>query len=234
MIFWIATGNKGKRKEFLTLLSPYPCYFLKDLPQYKAPAETGSSFQENAHIKALALKEYLNQRETTRVPADTAVVGEDSGLEVLALGRHLWADQQLYPKIRPTDRGDNPRPRRHGGSAPGIYSARYAGRQATDRENVDLLLKNMKAIPEGQRQAVFVSHIVALSFGGREYSVEGRLEGVITRSFRGDEGFGYDPVFIPKGENQTLAELGVTYKNRFSHRAKAVQKLLTTINLLDT
>ena len=250
MIFLIGTGNKGKRKEFLALLNPHPCYFLskngfekpaslgegldtqaqdflpeidkhsvKNRLEYKAPEETGSSFEENARLKARALKEFLKKNLSLaerqepssgprRVSPATQCelgMGEDSGLEVLALG-----------------------------GAPGIYSARYAGHIPTDKENVDLLLHNMAHIPEERRQAVFVSHIVALALdSAQEYSVEGRLEGQIALAPRGQKGFGYDPVFIPKGETQTMAELGETYKNRFSHRARAVQKLLQTLNLSD-
>ena len=209
MAVWIATGNKGKAKEFNLLFSAFEkCYFLSDLPNYKAPEETGSSFEENARIKALALSRYLDKlakesdrREKISQIESSLRMGEDSGLEVLALD-----------------------------SAPGIYSARYAGPLATDQENVDLLLHNMKNVSD--REACFVSYIVALSVTGQEYSVEGRLKGSISFEPRGREGFGYDPVFIPKGYSKTMAELGMEYKNRYSHRAEAVQKLLKFISRL--
>ena len=191
MTLWIATGNKGKVEEFKLLLKNYKLYFLKNIPHYQEPEETGSSFAENASIKAQSLKKHKPSKW---------VLGEDSGLEVPALNK-----------------------------APGIYSARYAGPKATDKENLDLLLKNMKYLKEEKRSAAFISHIVALSPEGKSYSVQGKVEGHITYEPIGTEGFGYDPIFIPKRETKSFAQLGVEYKNTHSHRAKAVQMLLQQI-----
>ena len=125
------------------------------------------------------------------------VLGEDSGLEVPALN-----------------------------NAPGIYSARYAGPQATDRDNLNLLLQNMKSFTDEKRSAAFISHIIALSPEGKEYSVQSKVEGHITHKPIGTDGFGYDPVFIPKEKSKSFAQLGVEYKNNHSHRSKAVQMFL--------
>ena len=229
-VFWVATGNSGKAREFARLLRPGLCYFLSDLKEYKAPEETGSSFEENARLKAYALKQYLQKtiwpakdQNPVLQPALRAfdqptpikdqnpvlqpplgVLGEDSGLEVLALD-----------------------------GAPGIYSARYAGEQATDQDNLELLLKNMQGLPQSRRQACFVSHIVCLTPEGKEYSVEGRLPGRIALASQGHEGFGYDPIFVPEGAEGTMAQLGMAYKNRFSHRAKAVHRLLSSMGFSD-
>ena len=222
-IFWIATGNSGKARELSLLLSPRMCYFLSDLKNYKAPEEKGTSFEENARLKAYALKQYLKKHmkdiwpdlksharsqdqraKPCLTPPPLQVLGEDSGLEVSALGK-----------------------------APGIYSARYAGPQATDKENIYLLLKNMQGLPPNKRQACFVSHIVVLTTEGKEYSVEGRLIGHIALAPQGHKGFGYDPLFVPKGANGTMAQWDVTKKNRFSHRAQAVHRLLSSINFPD-
>ena len=193
MTIWIATGNDGKADEFTLLLKGYQLFFLRDIPGYQVPEETGSSFEENARIKAQALRK--------QKPKDW-VLGEDSGLEVPA----------LY-------------------NAPGIYSARYAGSHATDERNLNLLLENMKAFIDEERSASFVSHIVAFSPKGKEYSVQGRVKGYIAHKPIGDKGFGYDPVFIPKGESESLAQLGVEYKNQASHRFHAVQALLSKITI---
>jgi XTP/dITP diphosphohydrolase len=105
---------------------------------------------------------------------------------------------------------------------PGIHSARYAGPHAGDAENVAKLLKMMTLRPMANRKARFLSTIVAYSPAGEELIFEGTMEGEIAKAPRGSTGFGYDPVFIPEGETQTLAELGLAFKNKTSHRAKAV------------
>ncbi|MDE0119079.1 MAG: non-canonical purine NTP pyrophosphatase [Bdellovibrionales bacterium] len=223
MILWIATNNKGKAEEFKLLLKEYHLYFLKDLSlsnskmltpwlktslisdklksstfyqkPFSMPEEIGSSFKENARIKAQALKKFKPKEW---------VIGEDSGLEVPALG-----------------------------NAPGIYSARYAGPKATDKDNLYLLLKNMDSLFDKDRYACFVSHIIALSPEGKEYSCEGKVEGSIAREPIGTAGFGYDPVFIPKGETRRFSQLGMKYKNRSSHRFHAVQKIKAVIKYIN-
>lgn len=108
---------------------------------------------------------------------------------------------------------------------PGIHSARYAGPNARDGENNAKLLKMMTLRPMASRKAAFVCVIVAFDPSGQEHVFEGRLEGEIAKAARGTTGFGYDPVFIPTGETQTLAELGIAFKNKISHRAKALAQL---------
>lgn len=112
---------------------------------------------------------------------------------------------------------------------PGIHSARYAGPKAQDAENMAKLLKMMTLRPMPNRKAAFVSTIVAYDPQGTEHVFEGRLEGEIAKAARGNQGFGYDPVFIPEGETKTLAELGLAFKNKVSHRAKAVAGLLALL-----
>lgn len=123
-------------------------------------------------------------------------IGEDSGLEVDWLG-----------------------------GVPGIRSARYAGENATDEENVAKLLAALAGIKAGDRGARYVSELVVLTPGGREHRGTGTLEGAIGTETRGSEGFGYDPVFVPTGETQTVAELGDEWKRSHSHRAAATRAL---------
>lgn len=110
------------------------------------------------------------------------------------------------------------------GGAPGVYSARYAGPQRKDADNMQLLLKNL----EGKeiRTARFRTVICWISPQGKHF-FDGILEGKIALSPTGIHGFGYDPIFIPKGETRSLAEMGLNEKNLISHRAKAVEKLVT-------
>jgi len=108
--------------------------------------------------------------------------------------------------------------------APGVYSARYAGPGCTFADNNRKLLRAMKNMPFKKRGARFRC-VVAVAFpDGRAKIFEGRVPGRIVREFRGAQGFGYDPVFQPKGFKKTFAEMTVAEKNRVSHRARAFSK----------
>ncbi len=137
----------------------------------------------------------LKKASTTFKKAGLTVVSEDSGLEVDALDR-----------------------------APGIFSARFAGENATDSENIKKLLNLIKNIPAEKRTARFVS-VFCLIENGKETFFEGEVRGSLVDTPRGESGFGYDPIFIPDGYNNTFAELGDNIKNRISHRANAISKL---------
>jgi len=106
---------------------------------------------------------------------------------------------------------------------PGVYSARYSGENATDRKNNEKLISELMGLPSPHK-ARFIS--VAVYYDGNEYiSALGELKGEIILEPRGNNGFGYDPLFIPDGYSSTLAELSLEEKNRISHRAKAFTKL---------
>ncbi|MCW2961014.1 MAG: hypothetical protein JWM90_1401 [Thermoleophilia bacterium] len=110
--------------------------------------------------------------------------------------------------------------------APGVHSARFAGDDATDATNTDLLLQRLDGYAETQlRTARFICVLVAIAPDGTEYLGEGTVEGHIALERSGDAGFGYDPVFIPTGETQSFAELGAEVKARMSHRARAARAL---------
>jgi XTP/dITP diphosphohydrolase len=106
--------------------------------------------------------------------------------------------------------------------APGVYSARYAGENASDNDNIKKLLKEMKG--ENNRKARFKT-IIALIIDGKEYLFEGIVNGVIVTEPIGSAGFGYDPVFIPEGHSSTFAQMSLEDKNKISHRAMAFKKL---------
>lgn len=107
--------------------------------------------------------------------------------------------------------------------APGVYSARYADGESHNAEaNMLKLLQNLEG--KENRKAQFRT-VISLILDGKEYLFEGVVKGEIIKEKRGDSGFGYDPVFVPEGYNQTFAELGNDIKNKISHRALAVQKL---------
>ncbi len=109
------------------------------------------------------------------------------------------------------------------GGAPGVYSARYAGEGRSFDDNIEKLLREMQNATD--RSARFRT-VIALILNGTEYLFEGTVEGEIIRERRGDDGFGYDPVFLAAGYDRTFAEIPLGEKNRISHRAKAVRHLL--------
>jgi XTP/dITP diphosphohydrolase len=116
---------------------------------------------------------------------------------------------------------------------PGVYSARYAGEGATDTRNNAKLLDELSGISDERRTARFRCVIVVVDGEGRELAVaEGTCEGRIGQEPRGTHGFGYDPVFVPDGYDEAMAELGPETKNEISHRAKAAQKLTPLLRSL--
>jgi XTP/dITP diphosphohydrolase len=193
----VATRNRHKTREIQHILGPE--FKVRDLgahPDISEICESGTSFEENAKLKALAASRQL--------PA--LVIADDSGLEVDALG-----------------------------GAPGIYSARYAGANATERDKIDKLLRELERVraTADARRARFRC-VVALARNGDLFgNFEGIAEGRIADKARGDSGFGYDPIFIPEGLEQTLGELPTEVKKTISHRAKAIRALADRLRRLE-
>ncbi len=193
----VATRNRHKAREIQHILGPeFKVRDLRAHPDVSEIRESGTSFEENAKIKALAASRQL--------PA--LVIADDSGLEVDALG-----------------------------GAPGIYSARYAGANATDRDKIDKLLGELarvRATGDGRRARFRC--VVALARNGDLLGIfEGTVEGRITNTARGDSGFGYDPIFVPDGFEQTFGELPTEVKNTISHRAKAIRAVAEKLKRLE-
>ena len=107
--------------------------------------------------------------------------------------------------------------------APGVYSARFAGEQKNDHDNMNKLL--LELYDKTNRKAHFKT-VMALIINGKEYVFEGKIEGKIITEKLGINGFGYDPIFVPNGYNKTFAQLDSETKNKISHRARALQKML--------
>lgn len=165
---------------------------------FELPPETGSTFEENARLKVEAIRaQYLAQ---ITAPGETApwIMADDSGIEIKAFA-----------------------------GAPGIYSARYAGEDATDVDNVSKLLAELKG--NDDRRARFVCVIVCHSPGGEELVARGDFPGTIATQAHGEFGFGYDPVFIPDDYSLTVSQLSAEEKNRISHRARAAHSLLAQL-----
>jgi XTP/dITP diphosphohydrolase len=113
--------------------------------------------------------------------------------------------------------------------APGVFSARYAGNDATDLENRKKLLEEMMHLLDDDRQAFFECCIALASPEGLKKCVKGTCEGVLLTKDRGGGGFGYDPLFVKHGYSKSFAELGESVKNRISHRRKALDKLALSL-----
>ena len=110
---------------------------------------------------------------------------------------------------------------------PGVRSARYAGDEANGKKNIELLIKNMKNVVD--RNAQFKT-VICLLLNGNEYFFTGICKGKIIEEEKGEMGFGYDAVFIPDGDDKTFAEMLMEQKNKYSHRKKALVKLIDFLN----
>lgn len=189
----IATNNSKKLNEISSLFHQYEIEIisLKQANIEMDPEETGSTFEENAKIKATAFGN----------ASTIATLADDSGIEVDALG-----------------------------GRPGVFSARYSGKGATDESNIEKLLKELEGIPFDKRTARY-KVVFALSIPGRDIlTFEGILEGYITESPKGSGGFGYDPIFFIPQFNCTAAEISQEQKNSISHRKIALEKLLKKLS----
>ena len=111
--------------------------------------------------------------------------------------------------------------------APGVYSARYAGEPKNDQANLELLLKNLVGI--ANRRARFVT-VLTYFQAGTYHSFEGEIQGEIVEAPRGNQGFGYDPIFQPENEERTFAEMTLAEKNQIAHRARALEKFINFID----
>ena len=191
----LATTNRGKFREYQSLLDGVP-FRLTSLDAEgirEEVAEDGSSFEENASLKA----------RTYAALSGLLALADDSGLEVAALN-----------------------------GEPGVHSARYAGEGASDKDLVRVLLSKLEGVPVGERQARFRCVIAVAWPSGRVELVEGTREGVIALEPRGNNGFGYDPVFYLPDYRKTMAEIPLEEKNRISHRAEAARKVVTFLRKL--
>ncbi|MGM9567387.1 MAG: XTP/dITP diphosphatase [Clostridia bacterium] len=116
--------------------------------------------------------------------------------------------------------------------APGVYSARYSGENATAESNNEKLLKEMKDVPEEQRDAYFCAVLCLSLPDGRDFFSEGRVDGKILKEYRGTNGFGYDPLFFVTEKGKGMAEMTMEEKNSISHRSRAFKGVFEALNSL--
>lgn len=195
-----ATNNPNKLQEIRDILGErFEIVSLQDIGCHEDIPETGETLQENALLKAKYVAEHYG----------LDCFADDTGLEVEAL---------------------------HG--APGVHSARYA--EGTDHNSEANMQKLLHELQDKENRKARFRTVIALlqhpknqqkeniknTFAAPEiHYFEGRIDGIIAKEKRGNAGFGYDPLFIPNGYQQSFAELGETIKNHISHRAQAVEKL---------
>ena len=183
----IASGNKGKIGEFKKLLDDFPIDLLTQPVGFEIE-ETGSTFMENARIKAIAVSQATGNLS----------LADDSGLSVEALG-----------------------------GAPGIYSSRYAN---SDKERIEKLLAELK--PFSNRKAKFECALCIASGEKVLIEVSGFCEGLITFFPKGQNGFGYDPIFEVSGLGETYAEMDHEKKKHIGHRGNAFKLLIPKLKQL--
>lgn len=187
----IATRNQGKITEFGRILDALSdgaieLVGIDQFPDLVDVEETGTTFQENALLKA----------RYTAMMTGLPAISDDSGLCVDALE-----------------------------GAPGIFSARWAGLHGNDKANLEKVLDELSGVPDGKRGAYFICAAALVMPDGREEVAEGLFHGTILRAAIGDNGFGYDPIFVPLGMSISSAQLSAAEKDAVSHRGKSLRAL---------
>lgn len=190
---YVATKNLGKLGEMKTIFAGSELE-LDTYPLYAEAPEDEANYAGNAESKARSLWKQLRE-----AAVHGAVLADDSGIEVAALG-----------------------------GRPGVLSARYAGKEATWPQRREKLLEEMAQVPPEQRAAKFCCAMMLILESGEEFTGYGEVEGVITGEEQGRFGFGYDPVFFYAPANLTFAQMPEEEKDRVSHRRRAAEALLAS------
>ena len=183
-----ATGNEGKMKEVRMILKDLglPVLSMKEAGVQADIVEDGTTFEENAKIKAVAVQKLTG----------ALVLADDSGLEIDYLNKE-----------------------------PGIYSARYMGEDTPYSVKNANLISRLAGVPDEQRTARFVCAIAAAFPDGEVLNTRGTIEGIIGYEERGENGFGYDPIFYLPEYKKSTAELSPEEKNALSHRGRALRQM---------
>jgi len=192
----VASNNNDKIKEIKEMLLQFPfeVLSLKEANLNIDVEETGSTFMDNAEIKA---------SEIFKIASGDMVLADDSGLSVESLD-----------------------------GAPGVFSARFAGEHGDTDANNEKLLYLLDGEKEEERKAKFICAMVLIINEDEIVKVQGEVEGIITAEFRGEEGFGYDPLFYVLECSKTFAQMSAEEKNSVSHRGRALDKLKSELEKL--
>ena len=192
-----ATGNEGKMKEIRMILADMglPIQSMKQADIVLDIEENGSTFEENAVIKAKAVAQAAREKGISAI-----VLADDSGLEIDYLNKE-----------------------------PGIYSARYMGEDTSYHIKNANLIERLEGVADEQRTARFVCAIAAILPDGTQRITRGTIEGRIGYEEKGENGFGYDPIFYLPEYQCYSAELSPEEKNKISHRGKALEEMKTVL-----
>ncbi|MBR4831871.1 MAG: RdgB/HAM1 family non-canonical purine NTP pyrophosphatase [Butyrivibrio sp.] len=192
-----ATGNEGKMREIRSILGSLGTEILsmKEAGVDGDIVEDGTTFAENSMIKARGVYELIKKADT-EAAKETIVLADDSGLEVDYLNKE-----------------------------PGIYSARYMGKDTSYVEKNNNIIERLAGVPDEKRTARFVCAISAVLPNGKELSTIGNMEGRIGYEIAGTGGFGYDPIFFLPQYGKTSAEISADEKNAISHRGQALREM---------
>ena len=185
-------------KEVRELLAdlPYRVLSLKDAGIHVNIVEDGSTFEENALIKARALREYYQVNQKDDKESFPIMMADDSGLEVDYMNKE-----------------------------PGIYSARFMGEDTSYDIKNQYIIDRLSGVPDRERTARFVCAIACVWPDGRSEVTRGTVEGIIGYRIAGENGFGYDPIFYLPEYGCTTAELSQEEKNKISHRGQAIREM---------
>lgn len=198
----LATHNQGKVREFRALLAAQPqLQGLSGFDPAAAVVDAATAGCSDVPETGVTFRENsLLKARAVAAQTGLPAVADDSGLAVEVLG-----------------------------GAPGIFSARWAGQQASDENNRRLLLQQLADIGPDHRSAAFICVASLVTPDGQEFTVEGRLEGTLLTAEAGEGGFGYDSILQPVGETRSCAQLSMAEKNAISHRGKAFTALVPHI-----
>ena len=188
----VATQNKGKVKEIKEMLEGLPVE-VKTMGEVGIDVdveETGSTFEENAVLKAEAISKMV----------DALVIADDSGLEIDYLNKE-----------------------------PGVYSARYLGKDTPYEVKNQIILDRLKDVPKEKRTARFVCAMALCEANKETFIARGVIEGYIGYQSEGENGFGYDPIFFTDELGTSTANISMEEKNKISHRAKALKQIIEKI-----
>jgi XTP/dITP diphosphohydrolase len=195
----IASGNQGKINEIKASLSKFDIVSYFDLVDSINIVEDGDSYEENAKIKAFAIYEYIYNI----MKEDDFILSDDSGISIESLN-----------------------------GEPGIYSARYANKVidgeeiiASDIDNVNKVIDNLKLKGLQSSKAFYTSALVLVNKKKEHKCFIGHMNGKVINTIVGDNGFGYDPIFVPDGFECTLGEISLNKKQKISHRNKSIFKM---------
>lgn len=192
-----ATGNKDKMREIRQILGGLDAQILsmKEAGADVDVEENGTTFSENARIKAEAIYNVLKEKEPEQADS-TVVLADDSGLVIDYLN-----------------------------GEPGVYSARYLGKDTPYSEKNSIIIERLNGAKDEERSARFVCAICAVLPGGKCLESLGKMEGRIGYEIAGENGFGYDPIFFLPEYGKTSAQLSPEEKNAISHRGKALREM---------